>query len=1606
MTTLLRKPTKPSTDLGSGRKLLATAALIAAAQLAGAQSTDEYGVHEKHIERLTEAQKVAPVGVDGFGDQISYFTGSLAFNNVDISLPGNSGLPVELRRKLAIEDRRELNDGPSPKGHLGGFAEWSLDIPHLSGLFKATVGWQVAGSAPTQRCSSTYAPAEQYPFGSQDYWNGYNLSLPGGGSEPLLVASASSKLPAAPGQVATHPWITRSLWRFSCMPGTFNNYGGEGFLGVAPDGTKYHFDYVITRAAPTLKYGGFPATVPTYDYMVRETVYFLVSKVEDRFGNYVTYSYSGDKLTQIKGFDKLGQADGREINLGWSGDKVQTATAPTGTWTYGYTGNSLSTVTRPDNSQWAYARTGKLFVRMPPPAEPEDDEIANCPEGDSPLGDPVVYAVTHPAGATASFTLSPQRHYRSNVPHICVKPSTTYEYLQVPNFTDNYTLLSKSITGPGLTTMSWTYQYNGGHGLAFASNCGTVGGPLCPDVRKVTISGTAPINTWEEHEYGILYDINEGQLLKRRVGSSPSNVLQTTTNTYVSNAEVAGKPFPDLVGQNPLLFADQLANRMRPLKSRVINQQGVNFSRTTTTFDEFGNSLSDSVSGTASRTEATEYQHDLARWIVMLPKRRLINGTEVDKTDYDSASMLPWRTHRFGLLMRTFTYDVYGSLSTVKEGTTNQTTTLSEWKWGIPQSVQFAIANQSIEATVDNRGWVTQVTDEMDNTTTYGYDAMGRVESITYPAGNIPSWASTAVTFAPNAGDPYSIGAGHWKRTETRGAYRKETFYDALWRPVVEKELDTGATGTQRVRAWEYDHQGRTTFAAYPRASANSVADFNGEGVHTGFDAIGRTVSILQTTELSTPAVTAIQYLNNFTTKKTNPRGIITETQFHAYDRPTVDAPKLIEEAEWLPEKRTTEITRNAFGLTTRIVRSGVYSTDYPTWGNPGNQGPVAAVRTYEYDSHMRLCKRNEPETGSTLYDYDGAQNIAWMAVGLSQLNPVCDRQNVAAADRITYTYDARNRRTAVNYPDSTADLTVSYNADGSEASIVSGTVASYYTYNNRGMVTAEQLLHGAVNWTTQHTYSALGDLAATTYPDGHVVDFQPNALGQQTKAGTYASSATYHPNGMLQGFTYGNQVAHSRTLNARQLPDTILETKGSTQILNDAYDYDFNGNVAAISDGIAPHVGDRTMTYDPLDRLIHVQTGAEQGGSDTFVYDPLDNLRIRDNTDDGSWIEYGYSDRNLPSGFNDMFTVSAGTGIKYRPGPKHDPRGNMTNRGYPYSTAEVLTYDLANRLISTSSPMTYSYDGLGRRVRSVEGFSGTKNFYYSKSGQLLYSQRVNNGELLNYVYLDGRLVATRQVGGSSPGVTYAHTDLLGSPVAETNTSGTVTRRERFKAYGEPADGTVNTRLGFTGHYSDNNDLVYMQQRYYHPALGRFMSADPMEADTQNAWNFNRYNYAANNPYRNKDPDGRACDSLSGGGCGMSTTGESTADEESAREGREILGDAAIAVGADLLLGGPSGESVAIFGALRTARVMQRASKIERSVKVDKIGKFTRTTETRPGKGPGQSRAEYVRIKNADGKTVKTYKDSYDRAGKHQGRKPLRGGPEGRPQSDPPPPKP
>jgi len=108
--------------------------------------------------------------------------------------------------------------------------------------------------------------------------------------------------------------------------------------------------------------------------------------------------------------------------------------------------------------------------------------------------------------------------------------------------------------------------------------------------------------------------------------------------------------------------------------------------------------------------------------------------------------------------------------------------------------------------------------------------------------------------------------------------------------------------------------------------------------------------------------------------------------------------------------------------------------------------------------------------------------------------------------------------------------------------------------------------------------------------------------------------------------------------------------------------------------------------------------------------------------------------------------------------------------------------------------------------------------------------------------------------------VTYIHTDALGSPILETDAAGANVRATDYRAYGDELLNGPQRGLAFTGHYRDvDSGLVYMQQRYYDPSVGRFLSVDPVTAQSSgDIRHFSSYAYAFNNPYKFTDPDGRA----------------------------------------------------------------------------------------------------------------------------------------------------
>ena len=128
--------------------------------------------------------------------------------------------------------------------------------------------------------------------------------------------------------------------------------------------------------------------------------------------------------------------------------------------------------------------------------------------------------------------------------------------------------------------------------------------------------------------------------------------------------------------------------------------------------------------------------------------------------------------------------------------------------------------------------------------------------------------------------------------------------------------------------------------------------------------------------------------------------------------------------------------------------------------------------------------------------------------------------------------------------------------------------------------------------------------------------------------------------------------------------------------------------------------------------------------------------------------------------------------------------------------------------------------------------------------------------------------------------VEYIHTDALGTPIAVTDANRVVIERSEYEPYGKLLNRPLTDGPGFTGHVQDAaTGMTYMQQRYYDPMIGRFLSVDPVTANSGTGGNFNRYWYANNNPYRFTDPDGRASCEKAGADCDQFWKGMQKVDE-------------------------------------------------------------------------------------------------------------------------------
>jgi RHS repeat-associated protein len=197
-----------------------------------------------------------------------------------------------------------------------------------------------------------------------------------------------------------------------------------------------------------------------------------------------------------------------------------------------------------------------------------------------------------------------------------------------------------------------------------------------------------------------------------------------------------------------------------------------------------------------------------------------------------------------------------------------------------------------------------------------------------------------------------------------------------------------------------------------------------------------------------------------------------------------------------------------------------------------------------------------------------------------------------------------------------------------------------------------------------------------------------------------------------------------------------------------------------------------------------------------------------------------------------------------------YDPNGNMVLRVEVSGTQHITytqEYNTENRLAVVTNTVTgqvtrFGYDGDGNRVLRI-GPEGTTVYigdYYEKRGSVV----------TKYYDAAGQRMAVR-VGGA---LYFLHGDHLGSATLTTDGGGNWVGEARYTPYGEMRRdyprGVIPTDRLYTGQRQETFGLYDYRARYYHPALGRFISADPLVPEPGNPQGLNRYAYVTNNPMR------------------------------------------------------------------------------------------------------------------------------------------------------------
>lgn len=585
-----------------------------------------------------------------------------------------------------------------------------------------------------------------------------------------------------------------------------------------------------------------------------------------------------------------------------------------------------------------------------------------------------------------------------------------------------------------------------------------------------------------------------------------------------------------------------------------------------------------------------------------------------------------------------------------------------------------------------------------------------------------------------------------------------------------------------------YDYRGRITSQtkALPQAEAITAYEYDAVGqlkqvtlpdntyLQYDYDAAGRLISV----ENGTGNRVELDYdaLGNVTAERIeDASGVVAKSHTQAFD----ELGRLIRSIEAdgdtthygydLNSNRVsvtdanTQETRRAFDALNRLSSitdplGGKIKFSYDAADNLTSVTDARGLVTqYEYNFAGDVTAIHSPDTGTTTFEHDAAGNVI--------------RRVDARGVETTYQYDALNRLTAVQYP-ANPEENVTYRYDnvqngnvgiGRLTGITDRTGTTSYVYDELGRLVQEQRVIESQSYITAYSYDLAGKLAGMVYPSGRVVNYQYDSAGRltgmttapdaQTPAEPVVSNVGHLPFGPIHHLTYGNGLIRQLTYNQ----DYQLTLQDSP-VMARSYDYDRVGNIAGITDSLAPEHS-QTFGYDPLSRLTRA-TGSY--GDIDYGYDANGNRLNRTVTHGLSTLDETY---DYATDSHHLLSVSTTeNGLASERAFSYNAAGNLIEETAS-DRVQTLNYNQQNRLeeVQRSDPLTtllgeqqetlalYLHNALGQRVVKVATDpEANRHFVYDRQG-LLIAESGSNGEVLReYLYLNGTPIAVLDNGSES----------------------------------------------------------------------------------------------------------------------------------------------------------------------------------------------------------------------------------------------------------------